>query len=38
MEGIADLLLSSLEEERQAVFVFLFSFFDEVTKLFAALA
>lgn len=29
-EGVADLLVSSLEEERQAVFGFLFSFFDEV--------
>ena len=30
-EGVADLLTSSLEEERQAAFHFLFSFFDEVS-------
>lgn len=31
MEGVADVLISSLEEERQAVFGFLFTFFDEVS-------
>lgn len=30
MEGVADVLTSSLEEERQAVFGLLFTFFDEV--------
>ena len=33
MEGVADVLASSLEEERQAVFGFLFTFFDEVGSL-----
>lgn len=32
MEGIEDVLTSSLEEERQAVFGFLFTFFDEASS------
>jgi hypothetical protein len=31
MEGLADLLASSVEEERQVAFAFLFTFFDEVS-------
>ena len=33
MEGVADVLVSSLEEERQVVFGFLFTFFDETLTL-----
>ena len=29
-EGVADLLTSSLEQERQAAFAFLYTFFNEV--------